>query len=396
MPTLEAAGRMKNSFACGVIGLGALGSSVLAALSRLGVDAIGLDRFTPPHDRGSSHGESRITRLSVGEGDEILPLVRRSHEIWRALEAETGATLFSQCGFLLLSRPGGQCHGSADFLGVAAAAMDRHDVAYERLDAPQVQARFPAFALDENDAAIFEPTGGFLHPERCITAQLGAARRRGAAIRTDDPVLDIRAEPGGIRIITASASIVCAQIVLAAGPWIGRFAGPAFAPHLVTLRQTLHWYETTSAFAAIAEAMPSFIWLHGRDARDCFYGFPSMPGSGSLKIGIERYDQPIDPDCVDRNVALGESDAAHRAHLLGRIPGVTAKLQRSVGCIYTVTPDYRFLVDRCPDEPRIIAASACSGHGFKHAAGLGEAIAEQIAGARSVIDLSPFSLARYA
>ena len=121
-----------------VVGLGAMGSATVYQLARRGARVIGIDRFTPPHDRGSSHGESRITRQAVGEGEEYVPLVRRSHEIWRELEAETGERLLLPVGALLLGREGGpaQHHGREDFVRRTIAVARRHRIAEELQQIP--------------------------------------------------------------------------------------------------------------------------------------------------------------------------------------------------------------------------------------------------------------------
>ena len=87
-----------------VVGLGAMGSAALYQLAKRGIAVTGIDRFSPPHDRGSSHGESRITRQAIGEGEEYVPFALRSHEIWRELEADTGRSLFSSVGGLIIGR----------------------------------------------------------------------------------------------------------------------------------------------------------------------------------------------------------------------------------------------------------------------------------------------------
>ena len=168
-----------------VVGLGAMGAATLLQLARRGQRVLGVDRFDPPHDQGSTHGETRITRCGIGEGEVYVPLALRSHEIWRELEAETGMELLTQCGALILSgsETSAPVHGKADFLGCTIAAARRFGLAHEVLDAAGVMRRFPQFLLRGDETGYFEAGGGFVRPEACVSAQLNVARRLGAEVR---------------------------------------------------------------------------------------------------------------------------------------------------------------------------------------------------------------------
>ena len=168
-----------------VVGLGAIGSACLYQLAKRGQRVLGVDRYHPPHSYGSSHGETRITRQAIGEGEAYVPLVLRSHQIWRALEAETGLSLLETCGALILGDPDGAAchHGKTDFIRRTILAAERFGIAHEVLDAAAIQDRFPQFQLTGRETAYFEPGGGYVHPERCIEAQLAMARRHGAVLQ---------------------------------------------------------------------------------------------------------------------------------------------------------------------------------------------------------------------
>ena len=377
-----------------VVGLGAMGAATLYQLARNGVPAIGIDRFAPPHTMGSSHGETRITRCAVGEGASYVPLAQRSHGIWRELAAETGETLLETCGMLLLGKPG-QCtqhHGKADFLDATVQIAKRHRIPHELLDTASITARFPAFDLTGGEVGYFEPGGGFLHPERCVAAQLRGAAARGATLRTGQQVVAIEPEANGVRIVFADAAILADRVVLAAGAWATRLLGPRFAPLLVPYRQVLHWFTPDDAAAYRPDAFPAFIWIHGRGAEDYFYGFPALPGTHAVKVATEQYGASCDPDTVSRDVSPDEAVSMHVAHVAGRLRGVGAEPARSAACLYTVTPDSGFVIDTLPDDARVIVISACSGHGFKHSAAIGEAVAQWLCKGRPDLDLEPFRL----
>ncbi len=379
-----------------VIGLGAMGASTLFQLARRGVDAVGLDRFVPPHALGSSHGETRITRCAVGEGDAYVPLVTRSHAIWRMLEAETGEPLLEACGVLVVSPGGGRTehHGKPDFLNRTVGVARRHGIVHEQLDAAGVAARFPAFALHGDDEAYFEPGGGYVRPERCIAVQIAQATALGARVVTGCEVQAMEQQGATVVLRTEDRTVVADQVVVAAGPWAGKLLGAPFTGTLVPYRQVLHWFPVADEAAYRPGAFPSFIWMHGPRPGDYFYGFPALPGSGEVKVASEQYGVACDPDRVDRTVAAAEGPAMFSAHVAGRLPGLNAEGGRSAACLYTVTPDSGFVIDRHPDCERIIVVAACSGHGFKHSAGVGEAVAELASEGRSTVDLGPFRLAR--
>ena len=359
---------------------------------------MGLDRFTVPHELGSSHGETRITRQAVGEGAAYVPLVASSHRIWREIEAETGEELLRTTGNLIIASGSGASshHGKPEFVRRSAEIARHHGITHEMLDGSAMRRRFPHFiGIRDGDIGYYEPGAGYLRPERCIAAQLALARRHGAAILPPDEVLTISQQCAGVTARTASGLTIRAdQIVVAAGPWTGPLLGGEFAARLQVLRQVLHWFELAEE-ATIGEDAPTFIWMHGHREEDYLYGFPPLPGQRSIKVATEQYTQPTTAEEVAREDASQEAEGMFRAHVAGRIAGVTSSAVRSAACLYTVTPDRGFIIDRHPQHDRIFVVSACSGHGFKHSAGIGAAVAETIVEGRSQVDLSPFGLSRF-
>jgi sarcosine oxidase len=379
-----------------VIGLGAVGAAVLHRLARAGVRATGIDRFHPPHDRGSSHGESRITRLAVGEGPAYAPLVRRSHEIWRELEAESGENLFLQTGGLIMGARSGAAnhHGKDDFVRRTIAIARDTAIPHEVLEAAAIAARFPQFALTGDEIACFEPSAGVVFPERCIEVQLRLAAARGATLHLGERVTGIAPSGQGVEVTTDRGVLQAARAVLTAGPWLPGLAGGAVARAARVYRQTLHWFAPEDPTAYAPGRFPVFIWMHGASEEDYFYGFPALRGSAGVKVASERYAAPTDPDSVDRVVAPAESADMFARHLQGRLRGLRPDPIRAAACLYTVTPDAGFLVDTQPDQPRLLIASACSGHGFKHSAALGEMLAENVLGGATALP-TEFRLARW-
>lgn len=377
-----------------VVGLGAMGSASLYQLARRGARVIGLDRFRPPHDQGSSHGESRITRQAIGEGDEYVPFVLRSHEIWRELEADTGEGLLFQVGGLLLgrARESAQHHGQADFVTRTIETARHRHIAHEVLTAPEVQKRFPQLKLVGDEIGYYEPGAGFLRPERCVTAQLDRARALGAIERTGETVVSVVARAAEVEVVTDRETYTAAQVVVTAGAWLPALLGGPFAKLLRVHRQVLYWFAPDEPSAFAPGAFPIFIWIHGAGPAGYFYGIPVV--SAGVKLATEQFLDTTDPGRVARDVRPAEIASMYATHIRGRLVGISDRCVRTETCLYTVTPDSRFLIDRRPDSERVVVASPCSGHGFKHSAAIGEAIAELVLSGESRLDLAPFSLAR--
>lgn len=378
-----------------VVGLGAVGSATVYQLARRGVRVLGIDRWAPPHDHGSSHGETRITRQAVGEGDEYVPLVMRAHEIWRELEAETGESLLAAVGGLVLGRERRSVwhHGQPDFVGRTIAIARRHGIPHEVLTPTEVEGRFAQFRLAGDEVGYWEPGAGFLRPERCVAVQLDRARAMGAAVRTGETVVRVVPSAREVRVETDRASYAAGGAVLAAGAWMPQLLPGPVAKLLAVHRQVLYWFAPRDAAAFAPDRFPIFIWIHGRDEGDHFYGFPVV--TEGVKLATEQFTQTTDPDRVQRAVAPAEAAAMHAAHVRARLPGVSDRCLRAITCLYTTTPDGRFIVDRHPDSDRVIVVSPCSGHGFKHSAAIGEAVAERVSVGASRLDVAPFALARF-
>ena len=380
-----------------VVGLGAMGSAALYQLAKRGVRAIGIDRYAPPHTLGSSHGETRITRQAVGEGTAYVPLAMASHRIWRELEAETGQQLLVDCGTLIMSPRDNQAlhHGMPDFVSRSIKSAETFGIAHDVLDSAQIAQRFPQFTgLRGSEWACFEPGGGYVLPEACISAQLARAQAHGAEILTDTEVVSVEQEGGKVRITTAQETILADRAVVTAGSWCSHLLGAPFDRLLSVTRQLLHWFALDDT-GRYGSGSPVFIWMHGEKETDYFYGFPPTAGDARLKVATEQYETQTTPFTMDRKVSPEESAAMYRRHVEGRLAGVTPTVANSAACLYTVTPDRGFIIDRHPAHDRIMVVSACSGHGFKHSAGIGEAVAQWLVQGRSQADLSAFSLARF-
>jgi len=381
-----------------VLGLGAMGSAAAYQAARRGLKVLGLDQFSPPHGLGSSHGETRITRLAIGEGAHYTPLVLRSHELWREIEQETGANLLTVTGGLVISSPAKTATLHVpDFFANTVAAAEKHRIAYRLLTAPEIQERFPQFRVRDDELGYYEPDAGFLRPEACVAAQLNLAKKYGAEIHIDEKALGFEASANGVTVETQQGSYAAERLILAAGPWLPGLIGARYASPFKVLRQVLFWFAVKGDIDPFLPGnCPIFIWeLQGPE--QAIYGFPAIDGpQGGVKIATQQYEETTTPDSVNRHVSDEEASEMYRRYIAPYLPGISPICVKAVSCLYTVTPDAGFVIDFHPEWDRVIVASPCSGHGFKHSAAIGEALAELVVAGKSRFDLSAFRIGRFA
>jgi len=370
-----------------VVGLGAMGSAALWQLAARGARAAGVDRFAPPHDRGSSHGDSRIIRSAYFEDPAYVPLVQRAFALWRALEAETDESLLVMSGAAMIGAAASQV------VRGAVRAAEQHGLRYDLLlDAAAAAERLPQHRFGDGDAAMLEPDGGVLRPERCVAAMLRRAAELGAPVRTGTVVQRVELRGDGARVHVRGGEVLdAAHVVVCAGPWTAQVL-PELALPLRVERQVTAWFAVDDAAAFAPEAFPVFI--RELPGGRLVYGIPSLDGA-TVKLAVHHEGDTVDPDTVSREVT--ERDLAPLRDFAAQwLRGVEPRAVRAVTCLYTDTPDEHFVVDRLPDGAAATLVSACSGHGFKFAPAVGEAVAGMALGGPVPGGLSPFSLGRFA
>jgi sarcosine oxidase len=367
-----------------------MGSAICMQLAARGVPVIGIDRHRPPHEFGSTHGETRITRLAIGEGMEYVPLVLRSHELWREIERETGEQL-------LLTHTGGLIMGPADspFLAQTRDAARRYAIEHEDLSETALAERFPMFATVPGTEAYYEPEAGYVRPEPAVRAQLELAARHGAELHFDEQVLRWSVRGRDVDVDTDAGSYRASGLVLAVGPWLPELF-PEGAGTFAVHRQLMYWFPVRERPDGL-DAMPIFVFDFGgaRDGfvhLDGFYGFP--PIGGAVKVATESYARTTSPDGRRHPATDKETADMYRACVAPHLPWLGPEPLRTVSCLYTNTRGSRFVIDRHPEHEQVQLVSACSGHGFKHSAAIGEAVAQRLTDGDSRLDLSPFTLAR--
>ncbi len=366
-----------------VVGLGATGSSALLALARRDLRVVGLDRFSPPHHLGSSHGHSRIIRQAYYESPAYVPLVRHAWERWQALEQDGGRRLLQQTGGLMLGPLDGE------LINGASASAREHDLPHERLDRRALSARYPEFRTVEGTEGLFEPMAGILDPEACISSALDLAAKAGAEIHTGVTVTRILGAGQQLQIRTANGERLDAgRVVLAAGAGMPALLDGAMP--LEVERQTMFWFSPREVGAWRADTRPVFIWEWERDR--FFYGIPDQ-GRG-VKVARHHQGEAGLPGQTEQPVR--PEDEAPVADLVRRfLPTLMDRPSAGAVCHYTNTADRHFVIGPHPANERIILASACSGHGFKFASALGEVLADLVIEGKTGFDLGPFRPDRF-
>jgi sarcosine oxidase len=363
-----------------VVGAGGLGSAVLYHLAKAGATVLALDRFAPPHDRGSSHGGTRIYRQAYYEAPEYVPLAVRALDLWRSLERDSGTSLFANTGGLTIGAE--EC----ELVSGALRSARLHGLAHEILTASETARRFPAFRPQEGAVAVFEPTAGVLFPEACVAAHLSLGRALGAAVIAGEAAVRIEQRDTRAAVTTNRSTYRAKRVVVTAGPWAPRLLG-ADQSFTVT-RETVHWFATASAHASATSCPVAMIDGGGGPI---LYTIPDF-GDG-FKAALHNAGPVANPEspAADDTTA----SAARVAALVSDIaPGGAGALRTSAHCYYTKTPDGHFAIGALPSAPAILLASACSGHGFKFTSVLGEAVARLALGENPLLPSELFDPAR--
>ncbi len=367
-----------------VAGLGAMGSAAVDHLAGAGVDVVGLDPNEPPHDLGSHHGHTRVIRKAYFEHPTYVAWVRRAYELWAQLQNEVEHELFVRTGGLHISTPEGRQKEEARY------AIEAHDLVADELDHRQLAERFPGFVDKEDLEAIYSPHSGFLWAGRAIEAQLERARRRGARLATGEGVCDWEAGANSVRVRTSQRRIEADALVLTVGPWLPQIA-PSLPVEIEIERQIQFIFEPVrNAEHFTPEAFPVFAF-DGPDGQ-VYYGVP-VPGRG-VKVAAHHGGEITTADTVDREVRP-EDEKKVRAFVGSILPDLDGPPTEAMVCLYTNTPDHHFLLDWHPENDNVLVASPCSGHGFKFAPAIGEAIKDKILDGQTRQEDALFHLGRF-
>lgn len=367
-----------------VLGLGVTGAAALYHLSNQGIAVAGIDRYHPPHKFGSSHGESRIIRQAYFETPLYVPFVKEAYRIWKTIEQQSGKNLLLENGSLMI--------GARDSQLVQGAAFSaaQHQLDYTLLDHKTLTQQFPALRADENTVAVWEKAAGVLFPETCIETMLELSQKAGATLFTGETVTAIITTGDTIRVMTSKANYTTKKIVLSTGPWLNSLLPHLSLPLLVE-RRTVHWFKHEGSPTAIfaPHQLPVYIREYAQDKM--FYGFPDL-GDG-IKIADTQKGVYVDADHLNREVNINEIKNVQS--IAAKYFNIRPKHVKSSVCMYTMTPDEHFIIDRHPLQANIIIGSPCSGHGFKFASATGKILADLAMEKEPTLDIRMFRANRF-
>lgn len=367
-----------------VLGLGGVGSAAAYHLAKAGQRVLGLDQYAPPHQRGSSHGETRIIRKAYFEHADYVPLLCRAYELWHELEQEQETKLFHRTGLIEI--------GPADGViipGIQKSAA-QFNLPIETMTMRQASHRYPCIDGDESWQVILEKDAGYLRVEACVESHLNLALACGADLRMNQQVTDWQPKGDGVIVHTADASFTADRLVLAAGPWAGQWLRRYGLP-LTVLRKHLYWYRIESPAYQETRGFPCFFF---ETPSGCFYGFPQRDALG-LKVARHSGGE-IASTAIDGVHSRDEQDQRTVEDFLGaHLPQVSLQMTRTEGCYYTMSPDENFVLDTLPDYPQVTIVAGLSGHGFKFTSVLGEIAAKLSTDVEIEFNLEFLKLSRF-
>jgi sarcosine oxidase len=393
---------MAETYDCIVLGVGGFGSAALDALARRGARVLGLEQFGVAHERGSSHGQTRIIRRAYFEHPDYVPLVTRAFGMWAELEQDVGRTLYQPTGLFLAGPPDGEA-----VAGTLRAARE-HALPIEQVAIGAARERFPQFRFDEAQAVVYEGQAGYLRVEECVRAHIERAVRNGARLECGVRVVEWSVDRSSVRVRTDRAEHLASRLVVTAGPW-SRDLLAGLGVTLRVLRKVQFWHRVDPAAVEGHRRSPAFLFelpapvgtSNGagtlrvpspRQAADreqadgtrsvpatvgpaVFYGFPSLDAE-TVKVAEHSGGIPVaDPTAVDRE--RHEDDVRPvRDFVRERLPHVAPEPFRHSVCMYTMSPDGHFIVDRHRQHQNVVFAAGFSGHGFKFTPVIGAALAD--------------------
>lgn len=382
-----------------VIGLGGMGSAVAAQLANQGARVLGLEQFPPVHDRGSSHGRTRIIRETYFEHPHYVPLVREAFSLWKEVEERSGRTLLTTTGLLQVGP-----HDSSVVQGILRSASE-HNIPIETFATSELADRFPQFTGTDDWTCVFERRAGCLEVEPAIETFIQLAKEQGGELHFESPLLSYQPSGAEIELTTKTETFRAKKVVFATGGWTGKILQELGIP-LEILMKFVCWFDNAPAALSITNQCPVFLY---ETDQGCFYGFPSRPGeglklaehSGGIPVSNSNYFSPAasaaDHSAPPIEIEQLELDDQSRLEAFARtcLLANELKLRKRQSCYYTMTPDGHFIIDRLPENDQLYVMSGFSGHGFKFLPVFGKLVSDAVLHDRWDSRLSFLSLDRF-
>lgn len=375
---------MSLQYDVAIIGAGAMGSAAAYHLSATGKKILVIDQFAPPHQMGSSHGQSRIIREAYFESPLYVPLVQQAYTLWYELEKNYGKQLLLKTGGLMLGNAGSKVFEGAER---SAAAFN---IWYEVLQGNEIKKKFPAFRPLPGTIALYEKNAGILFPEECIKAHITLAQKSNTSFCFNEKVNAVNTENDAVQIITDKGAYYAEKLIITAGAWLNTLL-PGLKLPLSVARQVLCWfnYQSSQPENFMPGKFPVYIWEYG--AGRMFYGFPSL--ENKLKIAIHHEGKDTTADTVNRTVNSDEIEDI--IAIAEKFLDAKLSFNHAAVCMYTNTPSEDFIIDYHPHHQNIIIASPCSGHGFKFSSAIGKVLSDMACDKKPFFSSEAFSIKKH-
>ena len=374
---------MKRDYEYIVVGLGGFGSGAAYWLARqAGAEVLGLEQFELGHVRGESQDHSRIIRLSY-HTPGYVELAKHAFAAWREVERDAGESL--------ILRTGGLDLGPADSaipLRNYSESMDAAGVEYETLDAGEIMRRWPPFRLTDDIQGLFQPESGIAMAAKGNATHQRLALAHGATLRDRSPIESISAHDGELYIRSSGLEYRCRQLIIAAGAWSNTILDHFDTRLPLTVTQEQVTYFASPRLADFQpDRFPIWIWMDD----PCFYGFPVF-GEPGPKVGQDAGGKEV---TAESRTFDTDADALERVQgfLKRYLPSALGPILYTKSCLYTLTPDRDFVLDRLPDNPQVLVAIG-GGHGFKFASLVGRILADMACDGDTALNIQPFRIDR--
>ena len=370
-----------------IVGLGAMGSAAAYHLAKRNVKVLGLDQFSIPHDKGSSHGHSRMIRMAYYEHPDYVPLLRRAYELWHELDKTTREPVLHITGGIYMGPPTGHV-----VRGTLEAAK-LHDLPHRLLDRAALAKEFPSFTVTDDFVGVIEPKAGFVLSEKAISLHAQRAMLSGAELHGHEPVLDWQATSSGVTVRTPRGTYQAERLLFCSGAWTGKLLSDLGVPLAVT-RQILGWVWPKRRHDLYWRDARFPVWGIEQPDGSLAYGFPMMPDYPGLKLARHAPGTPTTADGIDRN-PTPDDEREIRDIICRYFPAADGPLLSLRVCMYTNSPDHHFIIDRHPAHENVFLAAGFSGHGFKFASVIGEVLADLAQHGRTKHPIDFLSLRRF-
>jgi monomeric sarcosine oxidase len=371
-----------------VVGGGAMGSGAAWRLARAGHRVRLLEQFALGHEKGSSHGPSRMIRIAY-PAPEYVELGQEAFRLWDELQAESGESLLLRTHGMNVGVP------HADAMEEVARTLETLGVPHERLDSEELRRRYPQYSFPEGSIGIYQEDYGILAASRCVAALAARARAAGAELHDEETVLEIAPDGDGVEVRTTRGSHRAQRVILTAGSWLRPLLAPlGIDLPLTVLQEQLAFFRVRDPEAHTPDRLP--LLMHRFPGTTSLGSVFPIYGHEGVKVMLDRIGNAVvDPGNPDRAIDPLRLERL-RDYATELMPGITGEILETTSCRYTMTADEDFVIDFHPEHRQIVIASPCSSHGFKFAPVIGQMLADLAVSGTSAYPTARFSLDRTA